>query len=333
MLKTTVVGSYPVPEWLRAHPSRDGLRDAILAILKTQELAGLDLLADGEFGRFDVNHPETNGMIDYFIGPMSGVETQLSRAELGAFRESETGTYRRAPAGIVRSAIGEGTLNLPADFDLVRPLTSHPLKFTVTGPHMLAKVLSDFHYGSPAAFVDGDCRGASKADRANPGRRGANRRSEHPGPPRRGCLGSRSRQPRFGVVQKMAGVFTFASGNYGGQSVQRGTWEALLAYLNALECDHLILEFARRGYDEIDVLKEVKSSIGLGIGVVDIKDNEIETPEEIARRIETAANRVGADRLAYVHPDCGFWMLPRAVAEAKVVSLVKGRDLFVGRSG
>ena len=119
-------------------------------------------------------------------------------------------------------------------------------------------------------------------------------------------------------------------GNYGGQTVQRGTWEALLAYLNALECDHLVLEFARRGYDEVDVLKDVKPSIGLGIGVVDIKDNEVETPEEIARRIETAAKVLGPERLAYVHPDCGFWMLKRTVADRKIEALVKGRDLYLG---
>ena len=61
---TTVVGSYPVPDWLAAHPSEQGLLDAMAVILKTQENAGIDVIADGELGRFDVNHPETNGMIE-----------------------------------------------------------------------------------------------------------------------------------------------------------------------------------------------------------------------------------------------------------------------------
>ena len=39
-IATTVVGSYPVPEWLRAHPSEPALRDAVLVVMKTQELAG-----------------------------------------------------------------------------------------------------------------------------------------------------------------------------------------------------------------------------------------------------------------------------------------------------
>ena len=72
-IKTKVVGSYPIPSWLAANPSAPALRDAILVVLKTQELAGIDLVSDGELSRFDVSHPETNGMIDYFIRPMGGI--------------------------------------------------------------------------------------------------------------------------------------------------------------------------------------------------------------------------------------------------------------------
>src|SRR5574339_44199 len=86
---TTVVGSYPVPSWLTALPSTPNLRDAILVVLKTQELAGLDVISDGELSRFNVNHPETNGMIDYFIRPMSGIHTSLSREELVKFRAAQ----------------------------------------------------------------------------------------------------------------------------------------------------------------------------------------------------------------------------------------------------
>ena len=73
MIQTTVVGSYPVPAWLRMYSNRDSLRDAILAIIKTQELAGIDVVADGDLYRWDVNHAETNGMIEYFIRPLEGM--------------------------------------------------------------------------------------------------------------------------------------------------------------------------------------------------------------------------------------------------------------------
>ena len=64
--------------------------------------------------------------------------------------------------------------------------------------------------------------------------------------------------------------------------------------------------------------------------MVDIKVNHIETPDEIAARIETAAKKIGKDRIRYVHPDCGFWMLKRSIADRKIAALVKGKDKFLG---
>ena len=58
--------------------SRVALRDAIMVVLKTQELAGIDVIADGELNRFDPSHPETNGMIDYFVSRMDGIATRFS---------------------------------------------------------------------------------------------------------------------------------------------------------------------------------------------------------------------------------------------------------------
>src|SRR5881296_3086160 len=143
---TTVVGSYPVPSWLAGNNSRSVLRDAILTVLKTQELAGLDLVSDGELQRFDPGHPETNGMIEYFVSQMDGIRTRVSRSDLDRFRSDQDLNYRAIPAGIVVGRIGEGTLNLRADYETVRALSTRPLKFTCTGPHMLSKVLTNHHY-------------------------------------------------------------------------------------------------------------------------------------------------------------------------------------------
>ena len=152
-VKTTVVGSYPVPSWLAAYPSTPNLHDALMVILKTQELAGLDVIADGELSRFDISHPETNGMIEYFISPMEGITTQMSREDLAAFRAQEGMGFRTQPAGIVRDKIREGTLNLPAAWQMIKPLSDHTLKFTVTAPYMLAKTLVDEQYGDLQAMT------------------------------------------------------------------------------------------------------------------------------------------------------------------------------------
>src|SRR5262249_31387011 len=102
----------------------------------------------------------------------------------------------------------------------------------------------------------------------------------------------------------------------------------LVAFLNALDADHVVLEMARRTEAELEVLREVKPDLGLGIGVIDIKDIEVETPDRVARRIERAVRCLGRERIVYVHPACGLWMLPRSVADAKLRALVAGRDLF-----
>src|SRR3954467_14519121 len=97
---TTVVGSYPVPDWLAALPSEQALIDATSVVFKVQELAGIDMVADGELYRFDVNHPDTNGMIDYFVRPLGGVRSQIGLADSDAFSRLRAMQFRAKPAGV-----------------------------------------------------------------------------------------------------------------------------------------------------------------------------------------------------------------------------------------
>jgi 5-methyltetrahydropteroyltriglutamate--homocysteine methyltransferase len=238
--------------------------------------------------------------------------------------------YRADAAGLVVGQIEEGTLNLVRDWEFVRPLTRQPLKFTCTGPHMLSKVLMDRHYGSPRGVCLGIARvlkqqlqminaDVIQLDEANI--------SGHPEDTEWALQGIN--MVLEGITGERAVHICF--GNYGGQTVQQGRWQDLLPYLNGLNATHVVLEFARRGFDELEALKELDPKIGVGIGVVDIKDTSIESPDQIAKRIEHAAGVLGAERIRYVHPDCGFWMLQRSVADGKMRSLVEGRNLFEGK--
>ena len=326
-IKTTVVGSYPVPAWLAAMPSSPALRDAMMVILKTQEMAGLDVVSDGELSRFDPNHPETNGMIDYFVRPLEGVSESLTREELETFRKQESMGFRAKPAGVVRARLGEGSLDLQEAYGRVRPLTGAALKFTVTSPYMLSRTLVDFHYKDrkelalelagvlrdQVAGIDAD---VLQVDEAN-----------LPGSPEDGPWAAEAINRVLSRARGKKGVH-LCFGNYGGQTIQKGFYASLMPFFNALECDHVVLEFARRGYKELEAFRDMKPSISLGLGVVDIKDNEVEEPSEIARRIEEAVKILGPERVGWVHPDCGFWMLSRSVADRKMRSLVQGRDLF-----
>jgi len=123
----------------------------------------------------------------------------------------------------------------------------------------------------------------------------------------------------------------FCFGNYGGQTIQKGEWKALIKFLNGLHTDHLVLELAHRPESDLDVLAEISPDIAIGIGVVDIKVNHVESADQIAGRIEKAVKKVGPGRIRWIHPDCGFWMLKRSVADRKIEALAKGRDLFLGR--
>ena len=333
-IRTTVVGSYPVPDWLAALPSQQALADATRVVFKTQEMAGIDVVADGELYRFDVNHPDTNGMIEYFTRPMSGIRSAITRADIGAFAKLEGMGFRSEPAGVVEGPVGEGTLNLPRDYRRARSLTRHAMKFTLTGPHMLCKTLMDRHYktGPELAMAIGRALAAQVAE-IDPDVLQVDEANITGHPDEGDWAADAINLVLDGCTRATERGVHMCFGNYGGQSIQRGTWAKLLGFLNRLHCDHVVLEFAFRGYDELAHFKDgLDPRIGLGVGVIDIKVNTVETPEDVARRIETAAQIVGPERIKWVHPDCGFWMNKRSIADRKMEALVKGRDLYLGRA-
>ena len=331
-IKTTTVGSYPIPDWLVALPSEQALIDATRVVIHLQEQAGIDLVCDGELSRFDVNHPETNGMIEYFVRPMEGVRTALRFDELVAYRAQRGMGFRTRPPAVVDGPVGPGALDLPGACAQARRLASRPLKFTLTGPHMLAKTVLDQHYGDvPAlAMAIADALAAQVAhldadvvqvDEAN-----------IPGSPEEWEWAAAALNRVLDAVKSVPAVH-LCFGNYGGQSIQKGGWDKLMRYLNALHADHIVMETAHRPAEELAAFRELRPEIGLGLGVIDVKATQIESPDAIARTIERAGTLLGAGRIRYVHPDCGLWMLKRSIADGKIRALVAGRDLYEGRTG
>ncbi len=329
-IKTTVVGSYPVPDWLAALPSEQALVDATRVVLHTQEQAGIDLVCDGELYRFDVNHPETNGMIEYFVRPLAGIRTAITFDELVAYRAQRGMGFRTRPPAVVEGPIGSGYLDLPQACARAKRLATRPLKFTLTGPHMLAKTLVDRHYKSlpdlttaiAGALAAQVCRldaDVVQIDEAN-----------LPGSPDEWPWAATAMNCVLDAVQTVAAVH-LCFGNYGGQSIQKGSWAQLIAYLNALHADHVVIEMAHRSPDELAVFRDLRPEIGIGLGVIDIKSTVIELADTIARGLERAEAILGRNRVKYINPDCGFWMLKRTIADGKMGALVAGRDLYEGR--
>jgi 5-methyltetrahydropteroyltriglutamate--homocysteine methyltransferase len=329
-IKTTVVGSYPVPDWLLALPSEQALIDATRVVIHTQEQAGIDLVCDGEFSRFDVNHPETNGMIEYFVRPMAGTRTAVTFDELVAYRSQRGMGFRTRPPAVVDGAIGPGTLDLPQACARSRRLASKPFKFTLTGPHMLAKSVIDRHYGNgpDLAMAIADALAAQvkhldadvvQIDEAN-----------IPGSPDEWRWAAAAMNRVLDAVKTTPAVH-LCFGNYGGQTIQKGEWAKLIDYFNALHVDHIVMETAHRPPEELLAFRGLRPEIGFGLGVIDVKSTVIESAEAIARNIERAESLIGSGRIRYVHPDCGFWMLKRGIADGKMRALVAGRNLHEGR--
>ncbi len=327
---TTTVGSYPVPDWLQALPSEQAVIDATRVIFNQQRQAGIDLPTDGELYRFDINHPDTNGMIEYFVSRLGGIDSKVSRADGHAFRAKNEMSFRRKPAAVVRGPITEGSLNLPEDCARAAAVAGGDFKFTLTSPYMLARTLLDTHYqdleGLTLAIADAMAAQAADLDCACVQVDEAN----VPGNPSDGPLAAKSINRILDNVKGRKAVH-FCFGNYGGQTIQSGAWAPLLQFLSDLHTDHLVLELAHRPKEDLDALKDLPAHIGIGLGVVDIKVNHVESAEEIARSLELAEKKLGAGRVQFIHPDCGFWMLKRSVADRKIEALAKGRDLYEGR--
>jgi 5-methyltetrahydropteroyltriglutamate--homocysteine methyltransferase len=272
-------------------------------------------------------------MIEYFTRPMSGIRSDIGFSEWLAYSKGAGMRFRAKPPGVVEGPVGAGTLNLALACARAKRLASRPLKFTLTGPHMLAKTLHDLHYGSAEKLahaiadvlaeqvkhLDAD---VVQVDEAN-----------LPGHPQEWQWAAAAiNKVLKAVPKKSKAAVHLCFGNYGGQSIQKGTWAKLIGYLNALKADHIVMECAHRPPEELAVFKDLRRDLGFGLGVVDIKRTEIESASEIARAIERAANVLGRSRIKYIHPDCGFWMLKRNIADGKIRALVKGRDLYEGRS-
>jgi 5-methyltetrahydropteroyltriglutamate--homocysteine methyltransferase len=329
---TTTVGSYPLPEWLIAAPSESAVLDATRVIFDTQRQSGIDLLTDGELYRFDINHPETNGMIEYFVRPMGGTRGDFGRSEIEEFADRQTMGFRVKPAAVVDEALGEGTLDLLSDCQRAASIAGGPFKFTVTSPYMPARTLLDKHYGDFEALLMGVADVLADQVKRLPCACLQVDEANIPGNPGDGPLAAKAINRVLDAVSEgTERAVHFCFGNYGGQVIQGGTWNSLIGFLNELHTDHLVLELAHRPDDDLDALKDVDTKVKLGLGVIDIKVNHVETADEIAGRIEKAEKILGEGRVGYIHPDCGFWMLKRSISDRKIAALVAGRDLYLGR--
>ena len=300
-------------------------------VLQIQEHAGIDLLSDGEFTRWNAREFRPSGMVERFVAQMDGIASEANFAQRTAFQQRGAAAYRGNPAAVVIGELGPGRLDLEREWRMAAELTAMPLKFTVTSPYMIAKLIHDDWYHdfeqllSRAASVLADQVsqiGAAVVQVDEP---------NLPGSPQDARIAAEAINTVLANVSGETAVH-LCFGNFGGQRIQQGDYGHLLEFFDSLDCHHLVLETTRRPIEELRLLRDVKPEIAFGFGVIDVKDLQVESPSLVASRIEALAATVEEKRIKYVHPDCGMSHLPRDVADRKLAALSAGRDLFVGDS-
>jgi 5-methyltetrahydropteroyltriglutamate--homocysteine methyltransferase len=325
LLPTTVVGSYSVPEWLerlktdyyQRRISGQHLGEiheiAIKAAIKDQELAGIDIVSDGELRR--------DNDVDYFLARIPGVHVpHHAKTYYFDYYDAEvTGPLPEDP---------ETSLGLAADFAFTRGQTDRPIKFSFTGPFSLSRRISDTGaYKDQAELVRAIARRLNAEARALVAAGAQLLQIDEP------FLAGYREDVELAVEAVnivTAGVpATWALhvcyGNRYARPLWEGHYDFLFPAVQAAKVDQLVLEFARRGLDDLRLFRAYEWDRSLGLGVVDVKSAQVETPELIARRIRRALEYVPAERLV-INPDCGLRHLPAEVARAKLRAMVAGTE-------
>jgi len=319
ILPTTVVGSYSMPGWLERlktdyHARRISRQDldeihdtAVKAAIKDQEVAGIDILTDGELRR--------DNMIDYFVERLPGVQFDRSSKKFYYdFYDSE-----------VLGRLPSGPLGLTDDFRFLRANTDRATKISITGPHSLSKRIRNKHYPREEAFAMDLARVMNEELNAL-AKAGAQRiQIDEPyfsGFPEDLNWGVEALNTLVAGVDAKIGVHICYGNRYGKPSWE-GSYRYLFPRILDAKVQQLTLEFARRGGEDLDLFREFAVPFEVGVGVIDVKTQAVETPETVAERIRKALEFLPKERIV-VLPDCGCLHLPRNVAFAKLAAMVEG---------
>ena len=322
ILPTTVVGSYSMPGWLErlkteyfarriSRHDLDEVHDtAVKAAIKDQEVAGLDIVTDGELRR--------DNLIDYFVERLPGVDIDRSSKKF----------YYDFYDSSVSAKLPMAPLGLADDFRFLKKFTEREAKFCVTGPHSLTKRIRNEFYPSEEALAM-DIARVMNLELKELVKAGAKIiQIDEPyfsGFPDDISWGVNALNAMVEGVGATIAVHICYGNRYGKPSWE-GSYRYLLPKILDAKIHQLTLEFARRGGEDLDVFKQLPAPFQLGVGVIDVKTQAVETPDVVAERIRKALEVVPAERM-FILPDCGCFHLPRDVAFAKLCAMVEGTKI------
>jgi 5-methyltetrahydropteroyltriglutamate--homocysteine methyltransferase len=330
-LTTTVVGSYPQPDWLidrerlrAATPPRVRARelwrvseplleqaqdDATLLAVREMERAGVDVISDGEIRRESYSN--------HFATALEGIDVE----------RHGTATSRSGREVPVPRVIGPIRRLRPVqlrDLEFLRASTDRRIRITVPGPFTMAQLAQDDFYGSKddlalafAGAVNEEMRDLAVA--------GADLvQLDEPylqvRPDEARAYGLAAIERALDGVNATTALHTCFG--YGYVVRDKPDGYPLLEELNALPVDQVSIEAAQPRLDLASL--ELLPSKTIVLGVLSLADDApVETADDVARRAEAALDIVAAERL-WLAPDCGMKYLSRDVAFAKLRAMVDG---------
>jgi 5-methyltetrahydropteroyltriglutamate--homocysteine methyltransferase len=332
LLPTCLVGSYPQPDWLI---DRDALRkqtpprvraatlwrtepqwldeaqdDATVLAIRDQERAGLDIETDGEMRRESYSNR--------FATALDGIDldnpgSTISRNGIPIPVPRVVGKIRRRHAVEVR------------DVKFLRANTERAVKITVPGPFTMAQQAQDDFYKDETAMAL-DYADAVNAEIKDLFAAGADIvQIDEP------WMQARPDRARAYGVAALNRALDGVTGTtvvhlcfgYANTVKQKAPAYDFLAELETSKARQISIETAQPKLD-CSVLSRLSKDIVLG--VIDLADMSIETPETVAARIRRALPYAPAERIV-VAPDCGMKYLPRDVAFGKLCAMVEGAKI------
>lgn len=339
---TTVVGSYSVPRFyeiieLQIEAGVLGPEDmetaqfhATQAAIMDQQVAGVDIITGGEMHRRTNNrHAPPNAMLNFFWQRIPGFSTDTRPKRISVLDANVT-----HPAAICTGPIGYADLGLVDEFKSVSEFAQRPVKITMTGPHMLAKVAYDEHYGDLkqmmfdlAKVINRNFLDLEAA----------------------GCRHIQVDEPLFAMTDdeemawaveainmateglKLASVHQHVcQGNYAvgpeydgllGHRYFQGRYPAKM--IAGIDCDVLMVEG-----DMADLYEGLLGDTQLAVGAVNVQDMNVETPEVLAERI--LALRWLAPEQTMITSTCGMNHLPRQIAFGKLKAMCEAKRILGG---
>ena len=322
----TVIGSAAFPGWYQyfqkqvaAAPEEFGpadleeaLLDATILAVRDQEVAGIEMVSDGEMGRVDFNL----GFYDY----LAGIIPQPVPRRLGVPAHDQRGKYT-----CVDKLSAPNGLGAVAEYRTLKNLTNRAIKMPIAGPFTLA------------GRIDG---GEIYKDRLGVTRAlSAIVNDEIKALAAEGCRFIQLDEPSFAchpddpsgfveiinaVLEGVEDVYVsmhMCFGNFRARAVAERSYRPLFPGLLKANVDQLALEFASREMAEIDLLKDIADAgKSIAVGLVDVKNLWIEPVDFIEKRIETCLKYAPADAL-HVTADCGYSQTARYAALGKMENM------------